>query len=250
MAAEEAKSQTVAYVPFRTFLTALDGLSHGLPHVIDRSIFPQMSGVTQSQLMGALKFLKLISAEGKPTAALHALAVQKDKRAENLKAVLEDAYPELIQSDLSKATPSSLNAAFEKFGLTGETNVKAKSFFLQAAKTAGIVLSPYLLKGTRTVSKRKKPLGQSRGAEVAGTSASRFDDLEDYEFVSPGVNKVIRLDNGSTLSLTLDKNFGELPSRQRKFVNEVIDMMEAFVERSMAEDEAIFEALEQPKVSP
>jgi hypothetical protein len=36
----------------------------------------------------------------------------------------------------------------------------------------------------------------------------------------------------------LDKNFGELPSNQRKFVNRMIDEMEEFVEEMLAEDEA------------
>ena len=43
---------------------------------------------------------------------------------------------------------------------------------------------------------------------------------------STGVKKVILLDNDSTSSLVLNRNFGELPSRQRKFVNEMIDLME------------------------
>ena len=244
MAADDNKL-TVAYVPFRTFLNALDSLSHGLPHVIDRSIFPQMSGVTQSQLISSLKFLRLVTAEGKPTPLFHDLAVHKDKRAENLKRVLDDAYPELIQSDLSKATPSSLNTAFDKYGLTGETNVKAKSFFLQAAKAAGVVLSPYLLKVTRTVSKKKRVA--VNGAKDSGPARSPLPNndeaLDDsLNMTSPGLKKVLYLDNSSLLTLTVDRNFGELPSKQRRFVNELIDRIEEFADEAIKADEAEHEA--------
>jgi hypothetical protein len=245
--AEESKGLTVAYVPFRTFIGALDSLAQGVPHVIDRSIFPQMSGVTQGQVMGALRFLGLINAQGKPSAELHALATQKDKRKENLRRVIEHAYPELIQSDLSKATPSSLNQAFEKFAVTGETNQKAKSFFLQAAKECGIALSPYLLKVTRTVSKRKKSAPQAAKDQTPGLPDN--DDALDQSLnmTAPGVKKVIYLDNSAVLTLTVDRNFGELPSKQRRFVNELIDKMEDFVEEMMAEEE---EALRQREARP
>jgi len=53
-----------------------------------------------------------------------------------------------------------------------------------------------------------------------------------------GVKKVVLLDNEATLSLVLDKNFGELPSIQRKFVNKLIDMMEEFVDSSLSEFES------------
>jgi hypothetical protein len=148
---------------------------------------------------------------------------------------MERSYPKIIALDLKKVTPNGLDTAFKDFGLTGETNVKAKSFFLQAVKEAGFELSPYLLKVTRqSVSRKRRSTPQNDEPQrefVDPVEASRT-------MASPGVKKVIFFDNDATLSLVLDKNFGELPSNQRRFVNRLIDEMEEFVEEMLAEDEA------------
>jgi hypothetical protein len=233
--AAEQKKLTVAYAPYRTFISALDSLANGLPHQIDRSIFPSLSGVTQSQLIGAFKFLGLISDDGKPTDELQKLVEDKSQRKAHLHRMLERSYPKIIALDLKKVTPNGLDTAFKDYGLTGETNVKAKSFFLQAVKEAGFELSPYLLKVTRqSVARKRRAAPQNGDAQkeyVDPVEASRKMD-------SSGVKKVIYMDNDATLTLVLDKNFGELPSNQRKFVNRMIDEMEEFVEEMLAEDEA------------
>jgi hypothetical protein len=243
--AVEPKKNTVAYVPYRTFISALDSLANGLPHQIDRSVFPSLSGVTQSQLIGAFKFMGLITDDGKPTDDLQKLVEEKSQRKAHLHRIISKSYPKIIQMDLSKMTPNGLDVAFRDFGLTGETNVKAKSFFLQAAKEADFKLSPYLQKVTRTsVSRRKRTAASSDGVKP------ETDPIESSRMMeSSGVKKVIFLDNGATLSLVLDKNFGELPSNQRKFVNRMIDEMEDFVEEMNVEDEEKFAARNGNEVS-
>lgn len=45
------KKLTVAYAPFKTFLSAIQALEHGVPDTIDRTVWPSFSGVMQSQLL-------------------------------------------------------------------------------------------------------------------------------------------------------------------------------------------------------
>ena len=52
------------------------------------------------------------------------------------------------------------------------------------------------------------------------------------------LTKAIYLDNHAHLILTVDKNFGELPARQREFINDLITRMDEFTEESMAIEEA------------
>lgn len=65
------------------------------------------------------------------------------------------------------------------------------------------------------------------------------------KMTKPGIRKVIFLDNDAHLTLSVEKNVGELPTRQREFINRMIDNMEAFVESEMAIVEAEMQARER-----
>jgi hypothetical protein len=72
------------------------------------------------------------------------------------------------------------------------------------------------------------------------------------KMTKPGVRKVIFLDNDSHLTLSVEKNVGELPARQRAFINQLIDEMEDFVASEMAIEEAELQARQrnrEPQVS-
>src|SRR6516164_7270907 len=106
---------TVAYVPFATFCTALDYLnSHGMPSKIDASVFPAFAGGTTSHLLLSLRALGLISADGQPMPELANLA-DENTRKQTLAKVIPKAYANLLQKvDISKASPSQLDAALQE----------------------------------------------------------------------------------------------------------------------------------------
>ena len=62
------------------------------------------------------------------------------------------------------------------------------------------------------------------------------------EMTKSGIRKVIFLDNDAHLTLSVEKNVGELPARQRAFINQMIDGMEDFVASEMAIEEAELQA--------
>jgi hypothetical protein len=253
----EPKTLTPAYVPFKTFIAVLESFSSFLPDQIHPTMWPSYSGGIKSQLLGALRFFALIDEDNRPTDALHRLKdADPQQRPALFRAVMKAAYGTLMSVDLTKATPGSFDAEMRKFGQEGDTHRKAASFFLQAAKWSGLPLSPLLTKkGSLSGSRRRKaaPNGTNRAAGRITDAPVVLPDNEDaiensLKMVAPGVKKVMHLDNNAVLTLTIDRNFGELPSKQRRFVNELIDRIEEFSDQCMAEDEADFEARQQ-KVS-
>src|SRR5687767_12495234 len=153
--------RTPAYLPFKTFLSALDRLAQGMPHEVNKECFPTYSGVMHGQIIGALRFFDLIDDSGVPKGpVLEQLAVQKSvaRRKVNLLPLLKTAYSDLIKLDPTRLTPSKFDSAFENYGISGDTKRRAKTFFIHAAQFSGLELSPLLTRRTRaSTGKRKKP---------------------------------------------------------------------------------------------
>jgi hypothetical protein len=76
-------------------------------------------------------------------------------------AMIKDGYPYLAGIDLSKVTTQQLQEAFGQVG-SGDTVRKAITFFIPAAKDAGIKLSPYI----KEPGKRSPGNGRSRKART------------------------------------------------------------------------------------
>jgi hypothetical protein len=228
----------VPYLPWKTFVAVLESLTKFLPDHVHPSMWPTYSGGVRGQVLATLKFLKLIEEDGAPTPLLRKITTSDQQTWPALiREALKGSYVSLMACDLTKATPGSFDAEVRKLGQEGETHRKAASFFVQAAKFAGVPLSPLLTrKGglSSTRAKRTKTASRKSVAEVNKNKGPNPESDDPLAFLgnieASGVRKVVFLDNDATLVLLLDKNFGELPSAQRKFVNEMIDKMETFVE--------------------
>jgi hypothetical protein len=152
------------YVPYKTFINFLDNLKQGIPQRIDRSIAPfrSMSGALQGQVRLALEYLNLINENGETTEGLSHLVHAEEgvKREQALKDVLIPAYPFIFENglDLERATQRQLEERFAQMGAGGDTTRKCVAFFLNAARGAGIKLSPHFKKvrAPRTKSRRKE----------------------------------------------------------------------------------------------
>ncbi|HXN48681.1 MAG TPA: hypothetical protein VN893_18665, partial [Bryobacteraceae bacterium] len=155
----------VPYVPFKTFLTAVDALEAGLPNQLDRSVWPSYSGAIQGQLLGAFRFLGLMDEGNCPTPALADLVSKRAARRELMRGLIERHYRPLVALDLTRTSPRQLDDAMRQYGLSGATHKKALSFFLQAAQFAGMPLSVLLKAKTRTAA-----FGHKRAATVAVVS--------------------------------------------------------------------------------
>ena len=159
MDSQRERGAVPPYVSYRTFKSFLQELAKGVPHRIDKSILPTLSGGVQSQLLQALKFFQLINADGVPEQSLHAL-VRAQETDDEYKTVLKNLllrfYPFLFVSPnqgLEKMTAGQLQEHFASLA-NGDTVQKCIAFFIPAAKDAGIQLGPYI------VARKKRPTGR------------------------------------------------------------------------------------------
>ncbi len=182
----EAKSSP-PYIAFSTLKTLTSNLkAHGLPPRIDKSIMSNFSGAVAGQLMTALRFLALIDANEAPTSRFKLLIDSYDTAdwPKQLRAVLENAYPEIFKIDLATASPKLLYDTFQaSYAGAGETVRKTVTFFLNAATDAQVSVSPYILKN-------KKPRGASakrrpNGKPVRIPRGRQENDLQDNDRITP-----------------------------------------------------------------
>ncbi len=161
MDAKEKKGPAPPYVAYRTLANFLDKFKQGLPGRIDRGLMGTMSGAAQSQVTTALRYLGMISENNVPTQLMkNYVSGEEDERRAALRKMLEDSYPFAFgaQLDLGSATASQLKEAFDTHtSATGETLGRCIAFFKDAAKDAGISISPFILaKKARTPGVKRK----------------------------------------------------------------------------------------------
>jgi hypothetical protein len=220
---EREQKATVAYAPFKTFLSAIETLEQGVPQRIDSSIWPSYSGAIRSQLLASFRFLGLINDDGTPAQSLKQLVENKDARKTALRKILERSYPELIGMNLTTTTPKQFGEAMREYGIQGATLSKATSFFLQAAKYSDLPISALLLE-------RKPRVAGARKQKAISSAAFRSDqDLQaDSGLTGEGTSKSITLESGLTLTVTVSGNFFKLTAGDREFVFGMIDKLDEY----------------------
>ncbi|MGB7976817.1 MAG: DUF5343 domain-containing protein [Roseiarcus sp.] len=156
-------SGTPPYTSYRTFKTFIEELhEHGVPSRIDRSVLTRFSGVVGTQLMHALRFLGLIEDDGRPTERLKGLVKAHGTGAwsSTFLELLRHDYAPMFAIDLETATPSHFSGTFRKaFPAADAVVQKCVTFFLYAAKDAGVRISGRVLKGRkpRALTPHRKP---------------------------------------------------------------------------------------------
>jgi hypothetical protein len=223
---DNGQAGVAAYVSWSTFSNVLDALTQGIPNQIDRSVFPTQSGSQQTQLLTAFKFLGLTDEDGKPQPALEALAVRDEaSRKKQTAKLLRDHYPELFALRLEKATPDELSKAVEAhYGVSGSTRDKAVRFFLGAAEFAGVTLSPLL-----AVKKRRGPARKRRATKVRSAGPTT-DELTQNQVQPPnaGTVRVIRFENGGSISISESVQAMTLTPRDRKFIGALLELFDEY----------------------
>jgi hypothetical protein len=116
----------------------------------------------KTQILGGLRWLELIEDDGTPTATFDGI-IKADDRPAELGKLFREKYAEQIALGEQNSSQKALDESFHP--LTGETARKAASFYLKAAKYAGLPTSAYF-KVPRT--RRAKA---SIGAKITGAKA-------------------------------------------------------------------------------
>jgi hypothetical protein len=118
----------------------------GVPSRIDKSLVRNMSGSNQSSLLSALKWFKLMDDAGLHGEPLDKLVKAGAEPGPVLRELLPAAYAFMADGsiDLARATGAQIEEKFRAYGISGETVVKAMSFFIAACKEAGVPLSSHI----------------------------------------------------------------------------------------------------------
>ena len=220
---DETPRQSAPYLPFRTFLSALDALNHGVPPIIDRSIWRTQPGGVQGQIMGAMRFFNLIDEANKPTEHLKRLVEKREHRPAAIRALLEWGYAKLIAGDLTKMTAKMLEDGIEQYGVSGETKKKAVTFFLQAAKFGDLALSPYLQAQIRATPGTRRRRRKDDDGEVVETAVG-----SESTGSSKGQTQTVELKSGGSVAITVDVDLITLDQSDRNFVFELIDKFKSY----------------------
>ncbi len=170
-------ARTPPYISFATLLTFFKALkTDGVPPQIDKSVMGKMAGGLQGQMKVALKSLGLMEGD-KPTDKLKEIVDAYDTPAFEavLRERLQVTYPYIFQLDLMTATPTMLADAFKVTGAKEDVLRKCRTFFLHAAKRAGVPLGTRIATGSvpRTPSNsgaKRKPK-PAKGSVFDGQSA-------------------------------------------------------------------------------
>jgi hypothetical protein len=216
------------YLPFKTFMSSLEPFSQGIPPKIDRTLWNQ-SGFMQGLIMNAYRYFHLVDNQNRPTAEFQRLVKSKnEERKIEVKKMIEIGYPEIMMHDTATMTPRMLDEQLDKYNVSGDTKKKAATFFLQAAKFAGIPLSSFLTEKIRNTSgarrKRKsdgEPDNRERGTLVTASGSSRE----------------ITLAGGGTITLTVSVNVFSLGKEDRDFVFGLIDQLQKYEEEHPSEED-------------
>lgn len=181
------------YISFQTFLTFMKDLkTNGLPPQIDKSVMSKLAGGMQGQLKMGLRSLGLIDGD-KPTERFAELvdALETPQFEPLLLNLLHDTYPYVFALDLMSATPTMFADAFKVTGAKEDVSRKCRTFFLHAAKRAGVPLGPRILTG----SVPRTPSAGAKRKPKAGKPAA--DDATDagQKPPKPGDGKVLGKDH-------------------------------------------------------
>jgi hypothetical protein len=223
MADESAKA--AVYVSFSTFENSITQLAQGVPNVIDRTVFPGLSGGVQSQLFAGMRFLGLIDEKSRPLKDLHDLAVTDEAaRNKKLEALLRKHYAALFALNLEKTTPGEANQVMrDSYGVSGDTAEKAMRFFLSAAERVGIPLSPLFKTAKATPNGASGSAGATR--KRAKKSPKGDEDLPVVPPAAAGESRTVTLRSGGVLTISASTGFLALSSEDRKFVFDLIDKL-------------------------
>jgi hypothetical protein len=188
---ELVRKYPAPYVPFSTFETALDklGALPTLPPRIDHTVFPSMGGVAKGQVIGTLKFFKLIDNDGIPDPQLKELAKNKEHRKTAMRELLTKHYPNISENDLAGASPGQLDSKLsdKTYNISGETKQKARSFLIKAAEFAGLPISTLLKakgpRGPRPRRARNVPRQNNNGAQAQNNGQPADEPARDPKVI-------------------------------------------------------------------
>ncbi len=198
------KTETPGYASFKSLNTFFsDRREDGhITTVVDRSLMSNFSGSTANELLATLRFLKMIDEKGTPSQLYEKYVTATDsERKELLGQVVRDSYPFVFNApgfNVERETSARIAEVFRAQGINGSTLSRAISFFLAAAKDAGIKVSPNIKPPQLQRAAKPKKATVQTPAQAAVPDEDAEDDVDDppgfqsFEIPIP-INRKVRI---------------------------------------------------------
>lgn len=227
------------YMAFQTFWNFIEGLSgHPLPPLIDRSLMGSKSGTDQANLISTLKTLGLINDQQSVRPALTALVyAEGDHRSTLLADLLQEHYAEALEVSASNGTSTQLEQCFrDNYAVVSAVTLrKSITFFLHAARAAGVPISPHFKQtrggqGAPGQPRKRTAKRKSRNGIAAPSSATAPP--------SPQVDAYrlsVNLQTGGTMTLAVNVNPISLRGEDRAFFYDIVDKMADYDQAEVVE---------------
>lgn len=219
------------YLSFQTFWNFVGYLcKKPLPPVIDRSVMDSKSGTDQANLTAALKAFGLIRDDLSVEPLLQELAVaDEDARKKLLARMVEQNYGAALQVSEANGTEQMLSDSFKTAYKmeAADTRRKAVTFFLHAAREAGLPLSPYFpatrsgSNGTSTGTARRK--STLRKAKANGVATPNPPSAAPS---GAGETKVIDFGDAGSVTIVVNVKWLALPTETMVDLRKAVDAFE------------------------
>jgi hypothetical protein len=158
MTTDEMWKQSPPYVSYKTFDKLINNLKELSPSHLDMSYLSDKFSIsTGTQLMYAMRYLKLIDENNRPMPRLKLLAsgATGEHRAAILRQVADETYPFIFRGtlDIRNATYAEVQDVFlNNYRMESSVCRKCIEFFIEFSKDAGIPISPQLIKERQKLS--------------------------------------------------------------------------------------------------
>lgn len=226
---EQETKPKAPYMSFQTFWNFISDLStKPLPPQLDTSLMKSKSGSDKSNLTSALKEFRLIREDLTVERLLEDFVTPDEtQRKKVLAQIVETFYPVPLQLSASIGTEKQLLETFrDAYGIeAADTRRKAVTFFLHAARTAGLELSPHF-PSTRTGTGAPRPA--KRTPTKRKPTAGQGDDTEDQSRSPVGDVHRLTLNSGGTVVLAVDVNLFKLDTEDREFIMKLVDSVKEY----------------------
>ena len=217
------------YMAFQTFWRFVSDLSmNPLPPRIDRSLMDSKSGTDQANLINTLKAFGLIDEDQRVLPALIALTdTDEEGRKPLLGEIVKQRYAAALAVSDSNGTANQLDDCFrDNYAVTGaDTLRKSITFFLHAARAAGLPLSPHFKQTRAGQGARGQPRKRPSQRKPKNTASAPGVYPSDGAKQSHAYQLNVRLRTGGTMTLTVNVNPISLRGDDRSFFYEIVDKM-------------------------
>jgi len=210
------------YIPFKTFLTAIETLEPGIPPVIDRSVFPTFSGGLQSQVLGAFKFLGLIKDDGSGEPLLQKLVnARGDDRKTVMREIIRAKYAKAVELAENNASYGQLEDYFRNYNITGGTLYRVVRFYIDSCAYAGEKSSTHWAKAKKTPKRAIKK--EISNEDAGGHEIEKPKD--DSIGIAQGFLETVTLPDIGTITLSTSINPLKLKGASREWFYQLVDKL-------------------------